>query len=196
MAVVRRVDAQQRVSTLAGVPTAEVRYSKPDGPVATARLVHPGTALMTADGSPWIGDNTVPRRLGPDGMVRTLARRQRGGQAFAMTLDRGGDVAVAWGDTLESISSPVREFHHFERYSASTPQAAPVRPDTVAPAAWPATRTAASTSRKAATTRCATSTLSARSAPCSAHRDGPATAWTRCRVNGTSRVRWRWCPVG
>jgi DNA-binding beta-propeller fold protein YncE len=131
---VRGVDAQQRSSTLAGIPSDRPDFNPADGPVATATFYRPTTALKTADGSLWIGDGNRLRRLGPDGMVRTLARRQGGeGQAFALALDRTGDVVVAWGDTLESISSPVREFHHFERYSASAPQAAPVRLDTVVP---------------------------------------------------------------
>jgi sugar lactone lactonase YvrE len=129
---VRGVDAQQRSSTLAGIPSDRPDFNPADGPVATATFYRPVTALKTADGSLWIGGAWL-RRLGPDGMVRTVARRQGGGQAFAMTLDRGGDVVVAWGDTLESISSPVREFHHFERYSASAPGAAPVRLDTIVP---------------------------------------------------------------
>jgi sugar lactone lactonase YvrE len=131
---VRHVDAQQRASTVAGMPSDRPNFSATDGPVATATLHRPQAALMTADGSLWIGDADRLRRLGPDGMVRTVAtRQQREGQAFAMALDRAGDVVVAWGDTLVSISSPVRSYYHFERYSANSPQAAPVRLDTVVP---------------------------------------------------------------
>jgi sugar lactone lactonase YvrE len=127
-AVVRSVDAQQRVSTLAGVPTDQISYDRTDGPVATARLAHPTGALMTADGSLWIGDNTVLRRLGPDGMVRTVAPPQPGYQrVLAISLDRAGDVVVGWGTTTSLGPFSSRTDHRFERYSAADPQAAPVR---------------------------------------------------------------------
>ena len=125
-AVVRGVDAQQRVSTLAGVATDDVQHTGADGPVASARLAHPTSALMTADGSLWIGDSTVLRRLGPDGMVRTVAAPQPGFQRLlAMALDRSGDVVVAWGTTVMGTLSSWTD-NHFERYSASHPQEAPV----------------------------------------------------------------------
>ena len=125
-AVVRGVDAQQRVSTLAGVATDDVQHSGADGPVASARLAYPTSALMTADGSLWIGDNTVLRRLAPDGMVRTVAAPQPGFQRLlAMALDRTGDVVVVWGTTVMGTLSSWTD-HRFERYSASHPQAAPV----------------------------------------------------------------------
>lgn len=125
-AMVRGVDAQQRVSTLAGVATDDVHRSGTDGPVASARLAYPTSALMTADGSLWIGDNTVLRRLGPDGMVRTVAAPQPGFQrVLAMALDRRGDVVVAWGTTVMGTLSSWTD-QHFERYSAANPLAAPV----------------------------------------------------------------------
>ncbi len=130
---VRGVDAQQRSSTLAGIPSDRPDFNPTDGPVATATFYRPTTALKTADGSLWIGDGNGVRRLGPDGTVRTLARRQGDGQAFAMALDRAGDVVVAWGDVRVGVWSPAQEYHHFERYSASAPQAAPERLDTVVP---------------------------------------------------------------
>jgi hypothetical protein len=131
---VRGVDAQQRSSTLAGIPSDRPDFNPADGPVATATFYRPTTALKTADGSLWIGDANRLRRLGPDGTVHTVARRQSGeGQALAMALDRAGDVVVAWGGVWVGIWTPAREYHHFERYSASSPQAAPVRLDTVVP---------------------------------------------------------------
>jgi DNA-binding beta-propeller fold protein YncE len=130
---VRGVDAQQRTSTLAGIPSDRPDFNPTDGPVATATFYRPTTALKTADGSLWIADGDRLRRLGPDGMVRTLATKQGGGQAFAMTLDRSGDVVVAWGDVWVGIWTPPQAFHHFERYSASAPQSAPVRLDTIVP---------------------------------------------------------------
>ena len=131
--VVRGVDAQQLSSTLAGTPSDRADFNPVDGPVATATFYRPVTALKAADGSLWIGDGDRLRRLGPDGTVRTLARRPDDGQAFALALDRAGDVVVAWGSLWVGIDSPVREFHHFERYSASSPQAAPQRLVTVVP---------------------------------------------------------------
>jgi sugar lactone lactonase YvrE len=126
MAVVRGVDARQRVSTVAGVATDEVPHSGTDGPVASARLAYPTSALMTADGSLWIGDGTVLRRLGPDGMVRTVTALQPGFQSvLAMALDRTGDVVVVWGTPTAGKFTYWTE-HRFERYSASHPQAAPV----------------------------------------------------------------------
>jgi sugar lactone lactonase YvrE len=131
---VRGVDAQQRTSTLAGIPSDRPDFNPTDGPVATATFYRPTTALKTADGSLWIGDAARLLRLGPDGVVRTVARRQSGeGQAFAMAIDRAGDVVVAWGDVVSGIWTPTREYHHFERYSANSPQAAPVQLDSVVP---------------------------------------------------------------
>jgi len=131
-AVVRRVDAQQRVTTLAGVPDEWGNFSRSDGPVASARFGFPSQALMTADGSLWIGDGTTLRRLGSDGMVRTLATRHSHG-ALAMALDRAGDVLVAWGGAYFSNEGG-GSYQHFERYAAGMPQAAPDRMEATLPA--------------------------------------------------------------
>jgi hypothetical protein len=126
--VVRGVDAQQRVSTLVGLPTDQINYQGNDGPLATARLLGPRKALMTADGSLWIGDNTVLRRLGPDGMVRTVVAAGPGfRRVLGMSLDRAGDVVVGWGTMTWLGPDAYPTHHHFERYSAADPQAAPVR---------------------------------------------------------------------
>jgi hypothetical protein len=126
---VREVDATQRVSTRVGVPQAG-SSADIDGPVATARLVHPRQALKTADGSLWIADGDKLRHLGPDGVVRTVATSSEFKQPMVLTLDRAGDVVVVWATySLTTGFSPSPWRHHLMRYSARTPTAAPVRLD-------------------------------------------------------------------
>jgi hypothetical protein len=133
---VRGVDAAQRVSTLLGAPREpEDLWLQTDGPVATARLYRPNGALRTADGSLWMADHQRLRRLGPDGIVRTLAT-STDRYAWTLALDRTGDVVVVWGDfhmsTPPMNNDPV--FVHFERYSARNPAAAPTRLEVTMPA--------------------------------------------------------------
>jgi DNA-binding beta-propeller fold protein YncE len=103
--------------------------------VATARLVRPSDALMTADGSLWIGEGTTLRHLGTDGMLRTLAHGAGSTNhwVLAMALDRAGDVVVAWGGITSGLveSTP---YQHFERYSAKAPLGAPQRLEAIVPA--------------------------------------------------------------
>ena len=133
---VRGVDGAQRVNTLAGVPREpeDAWGIQTDGPLATARLYVPSGALRTADGSLWIADDRRLRRLGPDGIVRTLAT-STDRYAYTLALDRAGDVVVVWGDfrmsTPPSHLDPV--FVHFERYSARNPAAAPTRLEVTMP---------------------------------------------------------------
>jgi hypothetical protein len=134
--MVRGVDGAQRVSTLAGAPREpEEPWVPTDGPLATARLYLPNGALRTADGSLWIADYKSLRRLGPDGILRTLAT-STDRHAYTLALDRAGDVVVVWGDfrmsTPPSHLDPV--FLHFERYSARNPTAAPTRLELTMPA--------------------------------------------------------------
>jgi hypothetical protein len=133
---VRGVDGTQRVSTLAGAPREpEDPWVQTDGPLATARLYLPNGALRTADGSLWIADHQRLRRLGPDGILRTLAT-STDRYAYTLALDRAGDVVVVWGDfrmsTPPSHLDPV--FVHFERYSTRNPTAAPTRLELTMPA--------------------------------------------------------------
>jgi hypothetical protein len=133
---VRGVDGAQRVSTLAGAPREpEDPWVQTDGPLATARLYLPNGALRTADGSLWIADHQRLRRLGPDGILRTLAT-STDRYAYTLALDRAGDVVVVWGDfrmsTPPSHLDPV--FVHFERYFARNPTAAPTRLEVTMPA--------------------------------------------------------------
>ena len=125
---VRGVDAVRRVSTLAGVPRAPGDFTSTgsDGPVATARLGGPTQALKTADGSVWMADGSKLRRLGTDGIVRTVAT-SNDRSAWALALDRAGDVVVVWGSFSVGLSGPGDTYIHFERYSARTPETAPVR---------------------------------------------------------------------
>ena len=126
---VRSVDARQRVSTLVGAPRMPGDYSSPgvDGPVATARLYSPSQALRTADGSLWIADFDRVRRLGADGIVRSVGTKPELENTLAMTLDNAGDVVVAWGGFAVGLEGPGITFQHLQRYSARTPDAAPVR---------------------------------------------------------------------
>jgi sugar lactone lactonase YvrE len=125
---VRQVDARQRVSTLVGMPEEEWRFDGVDGPVATARLVAPMSALKSADGSLWIADRRALRRLGSDGMVSTLALRDGSGDlAEAMALDRSGDVLVVSSTYLGGPNGLLLSRPYFERYSSSRPHASPQR---------------------------------------------------------------------
>jgi DNA-binding beta-propeller fold protein YncE len=126
---VRSVDARQRVSTLVGAPRMPGDYSSPgsDGPVATARLYSPSQALRTADGSLWISDWDRVRRLGTDGIVRSVGTKPELENTLAMTLDNAGDVIVAWGGFAVGLEGPGFTFQHLQRYSTRTPDAAPVR---------------------------------------------------------------------
>ncbi len=72
-ALIRRVDAAGRVSTLAGAPE---QRSSVDGAAAQARFVGPDAVAVGADGAVYIADsfaNTI--RVLRDGVVRTLAGR-------------------------------------------------------------------------------------------------------------------------
>jgi hypothetical protein len=133
---VRGVNAVQRVDTLVGVPRApEDPWLKTDGPVATARLYRPNGALRTADGSLWIADHQWLRRLGTDGIVHTVAT-STDRYAWALALDRAGDVVVVWGD-FHMSTPPLDQdpmFVHFERYSARNPAALPTRMAVTMPA--------------------------------------------------------------
>jgi hypothetical protein len=133
---VRAVDAAQRVSTLVGTPGERWEgRQQPDGLVAAARLYSPNGALRTADGSLWIADDRRLRRVGPDGIVRTLAT-STDRYAWTLALDRAGDVVVVWGDFRMSTPPGDRDpmFVHFERYSARNPAAAPTRLEVTMPA--------------------------------------------------------------
>jgi hypothetical protein len=126
--LMRRVDAQQRVSTLAGVHGEFATYPPADGPVATTPLYFPHKALMAGDGSLWIAEGSTLRVLGADGMIRTV---EVGGQQapLAMTLDSRGDVVVMWGGSLSIVGAGGRRslYQHLDRYSVKAPHAAPQR---------------------------------------------------------------------
>jgi sugar lactone lactonase YvrE len=122
----RSVDARQRVSTLVGAPPAEGDFSHvaTDGPVATARLSFGSAAARTPDGSLWIADDSKLRRLGPDGIVRTVAMSYVD-DVWDLGLDPDGNLVVAWGYTAVGFSGPGISAVRFERYSGRTPDAAP-----------------------------------------------------------------------
>ena len=119
-ALIRRIDAAGRVSTLAGA--AEQRSSV-DGAAALARFVGPDAVAVGADGAVYIADsfaNTI--RVLRDGVVRTLAGRAGepgyadgvGAQAqfnHPIGLALRGDelwVADAYNHTLRAIDASGR----------------------------------------------------------------------------------------
>ena len=116
-ALIRRVDAQGRVTTLAGAATQRASH---DGAAADARFVGPDAVAVDADGTIYIADsyaNTI--RVLRDGQVFTLAGRAgepgyadgRGAEAafnhpVGLAVDpRSGDllVADAYNNTLRRI---------------------------------------------------------------------------------------------
>ena len=135
-ATLRSVDSQGRVSTLVGRPPPEGwtrSLGHPvDGPVATATLDLGDTASRTPDGSLWISDRFMLRRLGPDGIVRTVRPWEmtrvvgRGGERiWDMGLDPDGNLVVGWGHFATGPAGPETPFLRFERYSGRAPDAAP-----------------------------------------------------------------------
>jgi hypothetical protein len=122
----RAVDAGQRVATLVGAPRAEGDISRVavDGPVATARLALGTAAARTPDGSLWIADDSALRRLGPDGIVRTVSTSYVD-DVWDLGLDPDGNLVVAWGYTAFGFSGPGISSVRFERYSGRNPDAAP-----------------------------------------------------------------------
>jgi sugar lactone lactonase YvrE len=123
---VRSVDARQRVSTLVGAPQAEgdIARAAVDGPVATARLTYSTAAARTPDGSLWIADDSRLRRLGPDGIVRTVATSYVE-DVWDLGLDPDGNLVVAWGYFAVGFSGQGISAVRFERYSGRTPDAPP-----------------------------------------------------------------------
>ena len=134
-ATLRSVDSKRRVSTLVGRPPPEGTprsFGHPvDGPVATATLDLGDTASRTPDGSLWIADRLTLRRLGPDGIVRTVRAWEmtsvagRGGEIWDMGLDPDGNLVVGWGHFATGPAGPETPFLRFERYSGRAPDAAP-----------------------------------------------------------------------
>jgi hypothetical protein len=133
-ATLRSVDSQRRVSTLVGRPPPEGTprsFGHPvDGPVATATLDLGDTASRTPDGSLWIADRLTLRRLGPDGIVRTVRAWEmtsvagRGGEIWDMGLDPDGNLVVGWAHFATGPAGPT-PILRFERYSGRAPDAAP-----------------------------------------------------------------------
>jgi hypothetical protein len=135
-ATLRSVDSKRRVSTLVGRPPPEGSprpFGHPvDGPVATATLDLGDTASWTPDGSLWISDRFLLRRLGPDGIVRTVRTWEmtsvvgRNGELiWDMGLDPDGNLVVGWGHFTTGPAGPYTPFLRFERYSGRAPDAAP-----------------------------------------------------------------------
>ena len=70
---IRRVDAKGIITTVAGIGT--VGYSGDSGPAAAASLAWPEGVAPGPDGAVYIADtgNSCIRRVGPDGIITTLA---------------------------------------------------------------------------------------------------------------------------
>jgi sugar lactone lactonase YvrE len=106
---VRKVGADGVIRTVAG--TGKPGFDGDGGPAAAARLREPAGVAFGADGSLFIADgvNYRVRRVGPDGVIRTVAgsgkRGQPGGDGPALAaalgvldilaLDAAGNVYVA-----------------------------------------------------------------------------------------------------
>ncbi len=76
---IRRVDPNGIISTVAGNGT--YGYGGDGGPAIDAALAHPKTVAVGPDGSLYIGDtvNNRIRRVGPDGIITTVAGDGNGG---------------------------------------------------------------------------------------------------------------------
>ena len=131
--VVRQIDAGGRVSTVvgqAGGPRFSVRYQ--DGPVSQATLAFPSDAVVAGDGSLWIGDHQAVRRLGPDGVVRTIMALDA--EARLLALDGNRDVLL-WTTIHAPEASGDPPIEGLWRFAAgAAPGAQPVS----LPLRWPA----------------------------------------------------------
>ena len=87
-AVVRQIDAEGRVRTVVGQPGGPRFPRYLDGPLAQATLTFPSGAVVAGDGSLWIGDYGAARRLGPDGVVRTIMALDAEARLLALDVNR------------------------------------------------------------------------------------------------------------
>ncbi|WP_435021136.1 Ig-like domain repeat protein [Tundrisphaera sp. TA3] len=79
--IVRRVSADGIISTIAGIPTTtpgtlgEVGYTGDGGPATAALVARPFAVAADAAGNVYIADtgNRVVRKIGPDGIISTVA---------------------------------------------------------------------------------------------------------------------------
>jgi hypothetical protein len=129
---VREIDADGRVKTVVGQPGGPRSPRYLDGPVSQATLVFPSVAVVAGDGSLWIGDYQAVRRLGPDGVVRTIIALDA--EARLLALDENRDILL-WTSTLvpeESADPPIEGLWRF------TVGAAPGAQPTPLPLRWPA----------------------------------------------------------
>ena len=85
---VRRIDAAGNVSTYAGAIDQGV--SQVDGPVATARFVNPGEIAAAPDGSLYVADGGLLRRVAPDGLSVSTFNAAFG--IFRFAIDSAGTV--------------------------------------------------------------------------------------------------------
>ena len=90
--VIRKIDRDGRVTTLAGSPVGAPGYR--DGRGGEARFHAPSALAVAPDGTVYVADtlNHVIRKVTPDGVVTTLnAFRLRGVEVFAGVVEPAGD---------------------------------------------------------------------------------------------------------
>lgn len=92
---VRVVDAQGRVSVLAGQPGVA---GTNDGAGAQARFLNPSALAVDSAGNVYVADGTTIRQISPEGVVRTLAGvpQQRAIQTGALPSGVGPVSALVW----------------------------------------------------------------------------------------------------
>ncbi len=96
---VRRIDAAGNVTTYAGVIGQGARV---DGPIAAARFMSPGSLALAPDGTLYVVDNGVIRRISADGAtVSTLAGPFSG--VFRVAVDAAGVVYFGADTGLYSL---------------------------------------------------------------------------------------------
>ncbi len=92
LGLVRHIDADGRVKTIAGQLGRAAPEASLDRPASEATFAFPHRAVVAGDGGLWIGEYLSVRRLGADGMVRRMALAD--GLVRLMAVDAHGDVLV------------------------------------------------------------------------------------------------------
>ena len=106
-AVIRRVDTQGVITTIAGGGDAGGYHSDPigiDGPATQASLVSPHAVAVTPDGRVFIADGNWILRIDPDGILRAAAHLSGWDVVEIAAQDDGGVLILATASSTPSRS--------------------------------------------------------------------------------------------